>query len=147
MGAETSFDLAKLHASVVRCVTEDTHQGFFVTDVQLRVVLWNRWMEIHSGRSASDVLGRSLLELYPDVGERDIREYYQSALEGRVTILSHALHRYILALPPTAPEASFAHMPQSGRIGPLIDAGVLVGTVTTIEDVSDRISSETTLRK
>jgi signal transduction histidine kinase/ActR/RegA family two-component response regulator len=38
-------------------------------------------------------------------------------------------------------------MPQSGRIGPLSEAGVLVGTVTIIEDVSDRIASESTLRK
>ena len=147
MGVDTSFDVARLHASVVRCVTEDTHQGFFVTDTQLRVVLWNRWMEIHSGRAAAEVLGRSLLELYPDVGEREIKEYYQSALEGRVTILSHALHRYLVALPPSIPDAGFAHMPQSGRIDPLIDAGVPVGTVTTIEDVSDRIASETALRK
>ena len=147
MGVDTSFELAKLHASVVHWVTEDTHQGCFVTDVQLRVVLWNRWMELHSGRSASEVLGRSLLDLYPDVGDREIKEYYQSALEGRVTILAHALHRYIIALPPTNSDLGFAHMPQSGRIGPLDDAGVLVGTVTIVEDVSDRLASESVLRK
>ena len=147
MGVETSFDLARLNASVVHWVTEDTHQGCFVTDVQLRIVLWNRWMELHSGRSAAEVLGRSLIEVYPDVGNREIREYYQSALEGRVTILSHALHRYIVALPPTNADVGFAHMPQSGRIGPLDDAGVLVGTVTIIEDVSDRLASESVLRK
>jgi signal transduction histidine kinase/CheY-like chemotaxis protein len=147
MGVDTSLDLARLHASVSRCVVEDTHQGFFVTDLQLRIVLWNRWMEIHSERTASEVVGRSLLELYPDVGDREIKEYYQSALEGRVTILSHALHRFIVALPPTNADLGFAHMPQSGRIGPLIDAGILVGTVTIIEDVSDQIASETTLRR
>ena len=147
MDVDTSFDLIKLHASVVRCVSEDTHQGFFVTDTQLRIVLWNRWMEIHSGRAAAEVVGRSLLELYPDVGEREIKEYYQSALEGRVTVLSHALHRFLLALPPSHPDAGFTHMPQSGRIDPLVDAGVLVGTVTIIEDVSDRIASESTLRR
>ena len=147
MGVDTSLELAKLHASVVHWVTEDTHQGCFVTDVQLRVVLWNRWMERHSGRSASEVLGRSLLDLYPDVGDREIKEYYQSALEGRVTILAHALHRYIIALPPTNSDLGFAHMPQSGRIGPLDDAGVLVGTVTIVEDVSDRLASESVLRK
>ena len=147
MGVDTSLELAKLHASVVHWVTEDTHQGCFVTDLQLRVVLWNRWMERHSGRSASEVLGRSLLDLYPDVGDREIKEYYQSALEGRVTILAHALHRYIIALPPTNSDLGFAHMPQSGRIGPLDDAGVLVGTVTIVEDVSDRLASESVLRR
>jgi signal transduction histidine kinase/ActR/RegA family two-component response regulator len=147
MGVDTSFDLAKLNASVVRWVTEDTHQGCFVTDVQLRVVLWNRWMELHSGRSAAEVLGRSLFEVYPDVAEREIKEYYQSALEGRVTILSHALHRYIIALPATNADLGFTHMPQSGRIGPLDDAGVLVGTVTVVEDVSDRLASDAALRK
>ena len=147
MGVDTSFELAKLHASVVHWVTEDTHQGCFVTDVQLRVVLWNRWMELHSGRSASEVLGRSLLDLYPDVGDREIKEYYQSALEGRVNILAHALHRYIIALPPTNSDLGFAHMPQSGRIGPLDDTGVLVGTVTIVEDVSDRLASESVLRR
>jgi len=147
MGLDTSLELAKLHASVVHWVTEDTHQGCFVTDVQLRVVLWNRWMERHSGRSASEVLGRSLLDLYPDVGDREIKEYYQSALEGRVTILAHALHRYIIALPPTNSDLGFAHMPQSGRIGPLDDTGVLVGTVTIVEDASDRLASESVLRK
>jgi signal transduction histidine kinase/ActR/RegA family two-component response regulator len=147
MGVDATLDLSRLNAAVVRCVNEDTHQGFFVTDLQLRVVVWNRWMEIHSGRPASEVLGRSLFELYPDVGERGVAEYYQSALEGQVTILSHVLHRYIVALPPTNAEAGFSHMPQSGRIGPLIDDGVLVGTVTFVEDVSDRIASESAMRK
>jgi signal transduction histidine kinase/ActR/RegA family two-component response regulator len=147
MGVDTSADLARLHASVARCVAEDTHQGFFVTDAELRVVLWNRWMEIHSGRTAADVLGRALGDLYPEVVERGIKEYYDSALEGRVTILSHVLHRFVVALPPTNVDLGFPHMPQSGRIGPLSEAGVLVGTVTIIEDVSDRIASESTLRK
>jgi signal transduction histidine kinase/CheY-like chemotaxis protein len=147
VGVDTPLDLARLYASIVRCVTEDTHQGFFVTDVNLRVVLWNRWMEIHSGRNTSEVLGRSLEELYPDVIERGIKEYYQHALDGRVTILSHVLHRYLIPLPPTNAETMSAHMPQSGRIGPLAEAGVLVGTVTILEDVSDRIASESALRK
>jgi signal transduction histidine kinase/CheY-like chemotaxis protein len=147
MSVDTSFDLARLNASVVRWVSEDTHQGCFVTDVQLRVVLWNRWMELHSGRAAAEVLGRSLVDVYPDVNEREIKEYYQSALEGRVTILSHALHRFVVALPPTNTDLGFAHMPQSGRIGPLDDRGVIVGTVTIIEDVSDRLASEGVLRK
>src|SRR4029450_6118060 len=103
-------------------------------------------MEILPGRAAAEVVGRSLLELYPDVGEREIKEYYQSALEGRGTVLSHALHRFLLALPPSHPDAGFAHMPQTGRIDPLVDAGVLVGTVTIIDAVTYRITGEGRVR-
>ena len=147
MGVDTSFDLAKLHASVVHWVTEDTHQGCFVTDVQLRVVLWNRWMELHSGRSAAEVLGRSLLELYPDVGDREIKEYYQSALEGRVTILAHALHRYIIALPPTNSRSRLCSDAAERPHRPARRWRAVVGTVTIVEDVSDRLASESVLRK
>jgi signal transduction histidine kinase/ActR/RegA family two-component response regulator len=147
MSVDASFDVARLHASVAHCVNEDTYHGFFVTDRQLRVVLWNRWMELHSGRSAADVVGRSLIDLYPDVEHRGIREYYTGALEGRATILSHALHRYVIPLPATNPETGSAYMPQSGRIGPLTDGDAAIGTVTYIENVSDRIASESALRK
>ena len=38
-------------------------------------------------------------------------------------------------------------MPQSGRIGPLSDGDSVIGTVTTLEDISDRLASEAELRK
>ena len=147
MTFDLSPELARHQASIVRCVTEDTHQGFFATDVGLRIVLWNRWMEIHSGLASGDVIGKALPALYPDVNARGLREYYESAIEGRVTILSQALHRFILPLAPTNPEAGFPQMPQSGRIGPLAEGGTIVGTITTIEDVSDRLASEAELRR
>ena len=62
---------------------------------------------------ASDVIGRSLFELYPEAATRGIREYYEGALDGAVTVLSHGLHRFLLALPPTNPELGAAEMPQS----------------------------------
>jgi len=40
-----------------------------------------------------------------------------------------------------------AYMPQSARIGPLRDGDTVIGTVTQIEDVSDRVGSEIELRK
>ena len=37
-------------------------------------------------------------------------------------------------------------MPQSGHIGPLSNGGEIIGTVTILEDVSDRLASEAQLR-
>ena len=78
--------------------------NWFHTDAQFRLVVWNQWMEIHSGRLSSDVIGRVLFDLYPEAATRGIREHYEGAVEGSVTILSHAFHRFLLALPPTNSE-------------------------------------------
>ena len=55
MGVDTSFDLAKLHASVVHWVTEDTHQGCFVTDLQLRVESFNLFNTVNLQNPVNDL--------------------------------------------------------------------------------------------
>ena len=147
MSAETSLDLSKVQAAVTRWVGDETRQGFFVTDTQLRVIVWNRWMELHSGHPAAEIMGRSLFDVYKDAVARGIKEYYEQALAGHVTVISHALHRYILPMRPTHPDLAFNEMPQSGHIGPLSHGGAVIGTVTIVEDVSDPLSSEAQLRK
>jgi PAS domain S-box-containing protein len=147
MASELSIDVSKLQAALGRWVTEQTHQGLFVTDTRFRVVSWNRWMEIHTGRSAGEVFGRWLFDLYPDAVVRGVAEYYENALDGRVTIVSHGLHHFLLAMPPTNAGLAFGEMPQSGRIGPLSDGESIIGIVTILEDVSERLASEAELRK
>ena len=146
MSSELAADLAQVQAALSRWFTDESRQGFFATDRRFRVIVWNRWMEIHSGYSAAQVLNRPLFELYQDVVARGVNEYYDSALAGQVTVISHGLHRYLLPLPPTNPALPFAEMPQSGHIGPLADGGEIIGTVTILEDVSDRLASESQLR-
>jgi two-component system, chemotaxis family, CheB/CheR fusion protein len=124
-----------------------THRGIFATDRDLRVITWNRWMEVHARRPASEVVGRLLPDLYPDLVTRGADQYYRDALAGRISVISHGLHRYLLALSPTNPHLEFDSMPQSGEVGPLSDGDSVVGTVTTLEDVSDRLASEAELRK
>jgi signal transduction histidine kinase/ActR/RegA family two-component response regulator len=119
----------------------------FATDRDLRVIVWNRWMEVHTHRSASEAVGRLLTELYPDLAARGVDQYYRDALAGRISVISYGLHKYVLNLPATTRELGFSEMPQSGRIGPLSDGESVIGTVTTLEDISDRLVSEAALRK
>jgi signal transduction histidine kinase/ActR/RegA family two-component response regulator len=130
----------------LRWFTEQARQGFFATDQQYRVLVWNRWMEIHSGIAAADIVGRSIFEIYPDAVQRGICDYYTSALTGQVTIVSHGLHRHVLPFRPTNPDLHFDVMPQSGQIGPLIHDDAIIGTVTVLEDVSERLATEAQLR-
>src|SRR5689334_1300905 len=83
-------------AALSRWLAEQALHGFFATDSDFKIIAWNRWMEVHSGHSASAVLGRSIFDVYPDLAARGICDYYTSALEGHVTVVSHGLHRYVL---------------------------------------------------
>ena len=147
MSSEVPVDTFRLQAALLGRVTEDTRQGVFATDTGFRLVLWNRWMEIHTGRTAADALGRSLFELYPELERRGMRDYYEGALKGEVTVVSYGLHRFVLALPPTNMDLGASEMAQSGHISPLLGGDAVIGTVTTIEDVSERLASESELRR
>ena len=45
--------------------------GVVVLDREYRVILWNGWMEKHSHIKADDILGQTILERFPDIGERN----------------------------------------------------------------------------
>ena len=147
MSPDPLLDSPTIQAALSRWFTGDVRQGLLATDTSFRILLWNRWMEIHSGYPASAVVGRSLFDVYPDAVERGVKDYYDDALDGRVTVISHGLHRFLLPFPPTTADLAFSEMPQSGHVGPLSDGERVVGTVTILEDVSDRVASEANLRK
>ena len=97
-----SASTALLQAALARWFSELTHEGLFATDANLCVIVWNRWMEIQTRRSAADVIGRPLFQLYPDLVSRGIDARYQDALrEGRISTLSYGLHGYIIPVAPT----------------------------------------------
>lgn len=65
MPHELSVDASRLPAALVRWFSELTHEGMFAADRELRIIVWNRWMEVHTERPAASVIGMPLLELYP----------------------------------------------------------------------------------
>ena len=75
-----SASTALLQAALARWFSELTHEGLFATDANLCVIVWNRWMEIHTRRPAADVIGRPLFQLFPELVSRGIDARYQDAL-------------------------------------------------------------------
>jgi len=122
--------------------------GVFTTDAQLRIMTWNRWLEIHSHITYPQVIGRNLLEVFPDLEERRAYRYYQQALEGQVYTLSHRFHRYLLPMPaPDEYNGYFERMQQTAQIAPLSSGDKVIGTITKIEDVTERVVREILLKK
>jgi signal transduction histidine kinase len=131
-----------LKESMLRWMNDLSVQGIFVTDEKFTVLAWNHWLEEYSGRGAASIVGFGLFEAYPDLIERGLARYYEGALAGQVAVLSHRLHGYLLAMPPQAIESSYARMRQSARIAPLLEGDRVIGTVTVIDDVTERAEYE-----
>jgi signal transduction histidine kinase len=139
--------MSDLNIATLHWLNDLTAQGILTTDADLRIQGWNRWLEIHSGHNAGGVIGRHLLELYPSLMERRLDSWYRSALNGQVTVLAQRLHHYLLPMPPSESQSGFAQMQQSARIAPLISEGRIIGTITVIEDVTERERREGELRR
>jgi signal transduction histidine kinase len=112
--------------------------GLFTTDAQLNIQSWNEWLESHSGLAAPFLLGRPLLDVFPDLATRGMVDHFRKALNGEVIVLSAAFHEYLIPLPPTMRDAGFAYMQQTARLAPLNVGGEPKGVIVIIEDVTQR---------
>jgi PAS domain S-box-containing protein len=134
---------SQLAEAVLRWFDSQGSQGIFATDDQLRITLWNQWMVEATGITSASVLGQPLFDVVPSLVERGFDQYYAAALAGEVKALSYAFHRFVV---PTIHGRVSEQMPQAGRIVPLTMDGAVLGTMTLIDDVSERVSSDRELR-
>jgi PAS domain S-box-containing protein len=137
----------RLEAATLQWLDEHAAQGIFTTDSALRVTSWNRWLVTHTGRPADSVVGQPLLEVWPELERNGLGQHYRDALTGQARIVSQGLHGHLLAMRPTTGHGTLVHMAQSARIAPLVDGESVIGTITIIEDVSERVLREAALRQ
>lgn len=121
--------------------------GILTTDRELRIQSWNQWLAAHSGLQEKDVLNRLLTEVFPDLESRRLLARFARALQGEVSVLSTALHEYLLPFPGTVANNHQPFMLQTARIAPLPGADGIAGTITIIEDVSQREYQAAILRR
>ena len=133
---------APFDGAMLQWLEEQASQGLFTTDSDLVIRTWNRWLAAATGLPASRVIGQRLLEAVPSLLDRGLDAHYGDALGGQVKVLSHTLHRYLVP----CPRATGDYMSQTARIAPLRFNGGIVGTITVIEDVGERLVTETRLR-
>jgi PAS domain S-box-containing protein len=130
-----------LTPATLRWFNELSLQGLLTTDTSLVIRGWNRVMAELTGIAAADAIGRSLFDVVPDLALRRLDAHFRAALAGESRVLSHRFHRYLIPA-----RAGAAEPIQSARIAPLDVDGTIVGTLTIIDDVSERVASERELR-
>src|SRR6185369_13348730 len=135
----------QINEAMLRWMNDHGAQGIITTDAELRIRGWNRWMETRTGKKAESMVGHNLLEAFPQLAERKLNNYYERALEGQSGVLSQKFHRFLLEMPATSVD-EIEPMYQSVRISPLVERGVVIGTVTVIDDVTERVKREAELQ-
>jgi len=137
---------ALVNVAMVRWFQDLSDRGIFTTGTDLVIRTWNAWLETTTGRPAAETVGRPLADVCPNFVERGLHVYYRDVLSGEVRVLSERLHKYLLPIRRNFHSAGVAEMSQSARIAPLIHDGRVIGTLTVIDDVTERVISERELR-
>ena len=89
---------------------------------------------------SSEVIGRSLFDLYPEAATQP-REYYEGSRRRLVASPLARLHRFLLAATDQSRACHNGDAANRARIRSLSLDGAVVGTITIIDDVSDRQAS------
>ena len=131
-----------LNRALLGWISDFALVGILVTDENLDIRACNKWFEKQSEQSERYLAGRNLFEVFPELKARGFNRYYEDALSGQSRILSHRLHKHLFPMTPSAGVTVFAQMQQSARISPLFDDERVIGTITIIEDVTERVERE-----
>ncbi|WP_246702706.1 PAS domain S-box protein [Starkeya sp. ORNL1] len=80
-------------------VVEAADIGIFVLDAERRIVKWNAWMATATQKAASDCVGRTLAEVFPESVSPRLQSAISEAFEsGSSSLLTQALHSKMLPL-------------------------------------------------
>ncbi|MDH7569306.1 MAG: PAS domain S-box protein, partial [Armatimonadota bacterium] len=126
---------------VLRWLNDYPGVGVMVTDTDLIIRSYNQGLALCLRRPASEVLGRNLFEVHPELIGRGMDAYYRQALAGQSVVLSQRFHRYLLA-PASESGGVSPEVNQSALVTPLWEGDRVIGTLTLIEDVSERLQDE-----
>jgi diguanylate cyclase (GGDEF)-like protein len=114
--------------------------GLVILDKELNVYKWNRWMELHSGISSEEIIGKPLFDFFPNLNNPGFLQTFKFVLNfGNFYFFSQKLHHYLFPfVPESALSSSFDCMQQSCNMGLLRQDGTLSRFVyITVKDVTE----------
>lgn len=124
--------------------------GLVVIDRVLAVRAWNRWMAQNSGLAEADVVGKNLLDLYPNLAEPRYRRIIMSVFSfGSYAFFSQKLHRHLFPMKNSHPSVGILpFMQQNCQAGPIRNQwGDVVKIFIAVQDVTENVASEMLLKE
>lgn len=113
--------------------------GIFAVDRDYRIVLWNRFMDEHSGLPAADAIGCSFFDCFPDLPRAWLKRKFDTVFLLHSGSFSSWQHRpWLLPFEHDCPiTGSLDLMQQDCSFMPLMENGEVVAVCVTIADVTE----------
>jgi transcriptional regulator with PAS, ATPase and Fis domain len=131
-------------------IFETINSGLVILNQDLIVIAWNRWMEHHSGILEENIVGRQILEFYPNLSEPKYKRFIKSVFAfGNYAYFSQKLHHYLFAMKNFSSSAeALPYMQQSCTAGPLRNKDGQIGSIfIAVQDVTENIAVEMRLKQ
>ena len=121
-------------------ILQNIDVGLVVMDKNYSIVLWNSFMQNHSGKAPEHVLNRSLFTVFPELSESWFKHKAQSVFVlQNATFTTWEQRPYLFKFPHYRPITGTAkHMYQNSTIIPLADTkGIVEHICLIVYDVTD----------
>lgn len=126
-------------------IFETVNLGLIILDRKLRITGWNRWLELHSGISADEIVGQKICDVFPSLAQGSFVRTVKGVFAfGNYASYSQKLHKYLIPLRSShGADQTMPYMQQSCTFGPLRDEQKeIVSVYITIQDVTDFVMYE-----
>ncbi|MEM5326692.1 diguanylate cyclase [Paraburkholderia sp. JHI2823] len=119
-------------------VVERVGFGIFVVDRDMNVLMWNRFMQDHSGVSADEVIGRPIFERFPDLPRAWLTRKVESVFQlGSFAFSSWEQRPYLFQFDHDRPiTGGVDYMQQDCTFMPLMRGRDVIAVCVTISDVT-----------
>ncbi|QWR77381.1 diguanylate cyclase [Candidatus Magnetomonas plexicatena] len=121
------------------------NMGIVILDRDYNVTFWNRWISLNTGVKEEHILGKSIIDVYPNLDNNSFLRNLKSVLTfGNVVFLSQKLHNYLFPIKLSGSYAAqLEFMQQSCVIMPLRDKdSKITNIVITVSDVTENVCYE-----
>ncbi len=127
-----------LLSSLSDLVIERVSFGIFVLDREMRVLMWNRYMQDHSGVAAADVSGRNLFDSFPELPRAWLSRKIESVFQlGSFAFSSWEQRPYLFRFDHDRPiTGGVDFMQQDCTCGPSARAREVEAVCVTVSDVT-----------
>lgn len=114
--------------------------GLVMIDRGFCVTGWNRWMELHTGITEQEIVGRPLFEFYPGLATGSFSRIVKGVFAfGNYASYSQKLHRYLFEIKnPHGSSQQYPQMQQNCTFGPIRNQNKEITAVyITVHDVTE----------